>query len=119
MRREDVWLQVLVERLAQYFFIEANAVEPGPDGGRSALNEGPDLLRELERGRQRRIDQLRWAQPCDRQRPRRRDDVRRDPAAQIYPLEIPEFTILKNSRELQRLVKSGRDAGCLEIVKRE
>jgi hypothetical protein len=39
--------------------------------------------------------------------------VRRDAAAQIYPLELPEFAIRQNGRELQGLIEGGRDAGGL------
>ena len=42
--------------------------------------------------------------------------MRRNAAAQIDPLDLPEFTIRQDGRELQRLVKGGRDASCFEIV---
>jgi hypothetical protein len=116
---EDVGLQVLVEGLAQHLLVELDAVEPRPDRRATSVRSARDLLGELEERRQRRIHQLRWAHPGDRQRPRRGDDVRRDAATQIDPLDLPEFAIRQNGRELQGLIEGGRDAGGFEIVEGE
>lgn len=76
-------------------------------------------LAELEQRRQGGIGQLRRAHASHRQRPRRWDDVRRDAATQIDPLDLPEFAIRQNGRELQGLIKGGRGAGGFEIVESE
>ena len=74
-------------------------------GSLLSANQHADLLRELEKCRQGRIQQLRWAHACDSQRPRGRDDMRRNPAAQIDPLDFPEVVIRENSRKLQGLIE--------------
>ena len=74
---------------------------------------------ELEEGRQGGIHQLRWAHTGHGQRPRRWDNVRRDTATQIDPLDLPEFTIRQNGGELQGLIEGGRCAGGFKIVERE
>ncbi len=96
----NVGLQVLVEGLAQHLLIEANAVEPGPDRRRPPIDKGVDRLRELEERRQGRIFQLRWAHAGDGQRPGRWNDVRRDAAAQIDPLDFFECFVRQNGRKL-------------------
>jgi hypothetical protein len=42
----------------------------------------------------------------ENQHPRRRDDMRGDPATQIDPLDLPEFVIRQDGGELQWLIKS-------------
>ena len=113
---EDVRLQVLVECLAQHLLVKSNAVEPRPDRRRPAINQGTDLLRELEERRQGPVQQLRRAHSSYRQSPRRRDDMRGDPAPQIDPLDLPEFIIRQNGGELQGLIEGRRKAGRFEIV---
>ena len=105
--RENIRLQVLVEGLAQYLLVELDAVEPSPCAGRPALDQSCDVLRELEEARQVWIGQLRRAQASDRQRPWRRNNVRRDPATQIDPLDLPECVIRQDGRELQGWSKAG------------
>jgi len=107
---KNIGLQVLIECLAQHLLIEMDAVEPGPGGGRPARNQSADILGELEKRRQVRIHQLRGAHARDSESPRRWDDMRRDAAAQIDPLDLPEFAIRENGRELQGLIEGGRDA---------
>jgi len=74
-------------------------------------------LRELEERRQGRVQQLRWAHASYRQSPRRRDDMRGDPATQINPLDLPEFVVRQNGGKLQGLIEGRRKAGGFEIVK--
>jgi len=42
--------------------------------------------------------------------------MRRDPATQIDPLDLPEFVIRQNGGELQGLIEGGRKTGRFEIV---
>lgn len=116
---EDVGLKVLVEGLAQHLLVEADAVEPRPDRGRPAFDQRADFLRELEERRECGIHQLRRAYAGNRQCPRRRNDVRRDTAAQIGPFDLPELAIRQNGGELERLIEGRRCSGGFKIVESE
>ena len=116
---EIVGLQVLVESLAQHFLIEADAVEASPGCGRPPFDQSCDVLGQLEQCWQGWIQQLRRTQTGDRQCPGRWNDMRRDAAAQIYPLDFPERVVRQNRRKLQRLIEGGRDAGGFKIIKGE
>jgi hypothetical protein len=46
-------------------------------------------------------------------------DMRRNAAAHINPLDLPECVIRENGRELQGLIECGRDAGGLKVIENE
>lgn len=96
-----------------------DAVEPGPSRRRPAFDQGCNVLSELKKIRQAGIKELRWAQSGYSQRPRRWNNLWRDPAAQVDPLDLPECVIRQNGGEVQWLVEGGRDAGGFKIIKRK
>lgn len=50
---------------------------------------------------------------------RRGEDVRRDTATQIDPLDLPEFTVRQNGGKLQGLIEGGRGTGGFKVVERK
>jgi hypothetical protein len=55
--------------------------------------------------------------PSDRQGLRRWDDTGRQTAAQVHPLDLPEFGMGKDGHEWQEMDKGKRSAGGFKIEK--
>ena len=117
LRGIDVRLKVLEEGLAQHLLIEPDAVEAHPCRRRPTFGHLHDRLGELEQGRQLWVNQLRGRDAGDNQRLWGRDDVWRDPAAQVDALDLDKTVVRTDRCKLQRLIKCGRYPGGLKIVK--